>query len=771
MGSETYELVRGLIAPRKPKELVYDNIVKELDTHFTPSVNVIVERFKFYDFEKPQNQSVKEYIAKLRELARTCRFGKSTTDTALSPQQVLEENLRDKFICEMKKNTRIQQRLLAEHDLTFDKATEIALSMELALQGVHMVSGSTHFRQEVYKVSNQKPKKFQPKQPHKPIKPCFRCGSSGHNPAQCKFKTAQCNLCKKVGHIKSNYFALSNQKQNNSSKQQNMIETSGTTGTEVYDLFTLKKHHTERITTEIMMNGKSINMEVDTGAAVTIIDRNTFKQHYKAQQEPELRKTSDVLRTYTGQQIHVEGVADVSVETNGQTKTLQLMVVPGDGPSLLGRNWLHEVNLDWSSINRCGLTLIDDLLKKYSNVFDPDGNSPIKGVVAKIHVPENTKPLYFRARPLPYALKNNVDVEIDRLLAVKIIEPVEISEWAAPVVQILKKDETIRRCGDYKVTVNKVASVDTYPIPRIDDLYAKLSNWKLFTRLDMRHAYEQLHLDREDRKFVTINTHRGLFTYTRMPYGVSSAPSIFQRVIDAMFQGIPNVLCYLDDILITGSSDEQLMDTLDKVLDKLSEAGIHLKQSKCEFMKHSVVFLGHKVDSQGVHPAGATLDDIRDARPPTNLTELRSFIGMVNHYARFIRGLSGKLTHLHMLLRKDTKWFWGTKQQQTFVEMKNILSSPPLVVHYDPYKPLVLTTDASEYGVGAVLSHTMEDGTDRPIACFSRTLSPPEKKYSQFDKEGLSIIYGLEKFHQFVYGRHVTIVTDHKPTSNTVRRA
>ena len=136
---------------------------------------------------------------------------------------------------------------------------------------------------------------------------------------------------------------------------------------------------------------------------------------------------------------------------------------------------------------------------------------------------------------MPYALKNKVDVEIDRLLADKIIEPVEIREWAAPVVPILKKDETIRLCGDYKVTVNKFASVDPYPIPRIDDLYAKLSNGKLFTRLDMRHAYEQLHLDRESRKFVTINTHRGLFTYTRMPYGVSSAPSIFQRVIDAMF--------------------------------------------------------------------------------------------------------------------------------------------------------------------------------------------------------------------------------------------
>ena len=131
-------------------------------------------------------------------------------------------------------------------------------------------------------------------------------------------------------------------------------------------------------------------------------------------------------------------------------------------------------------------------------------------------------------------------------------------------------------CGDYKVTVNKVASVDTYPIPIIDYLYAKLTNGKLFTRLDMRHAYEQLHLDKESRKCVTINTHRGLFTYARMPYGLSSAPSILQRVIDAMFQWIPNVLCYLNDIFITGSSDEQHMTTLAKVLDKLSAVGIHM---------------------------------------------------------------------------------------------------------------------------------------------------------------------------------------------------
>ena len=145
---------------------------------------------------------------------------------------------------------------------------------------------------------------------------------------------------------------------------------------------------------------------------------------------------------------------------------------------------------------------------------------------------------------------NKVDVEIDRLLAANIIEPVETSSA-----------NTEEGLNDPKVTVNKVASVDTYPIPIINHIYAKLSNEKLFNRFDMRHAYKQLHLDTESRMFVTINSYRGLFIYTRMPYGVSSAPSIFQRVIDAMFQGIPNVLCSLNDVLSTGSSDEQHMDT------------------------------------------------------------------------------------------------------------------------------------------------------------------------------------------------------------------
>ena len=365
--------------------------------------------------------------------------------------------------------------------------------------------------------------------------------------------------------------------------------------------------------------------------------------------------------------------------------------------------------------------------------------------------------------PIPYVLTERLDTEIDRLLTDGIIVPVKHSNWAAPVVPLMKSDKSIRLCGDYKITVNKVADTDNHLIPKISDLYAKLGGGKWFSRLDMRHAYEQLELDKNSRKYVTINTHRGLFTYTRLPYGVAAAPSIFQRVMDSMFQGMPNVLVYLDDILVSGTTRDEHLKTLNLVLAKLSSSGFHLKKEKCDFMKTDVVFLGHKVDATGLHPIGATLTGIKNARIPTCVTELRSFIGMVNHYARFIKGLSSKLNPLHKLLCSGVKWFWGEQQKKAFNNIKELLSSPPIVIHYDANKPLVLTTDASEYGIGAVLSHVSTDGTDQPIACYSRTLSKAEKNYSQLDKEGLAVIFGLKKSHQFVYGRHVTIVSDHKP--------
>ena len=184
---------------------------------------------------------------------------------------------------------------------------------------------------------------------------------------------------------------------------------------------------------------------------------------------------------------------------------------------------------------------------------------------------------------------------------------------------------------------------------------------------------------------------------------------------------MPNVLVYIDDILITGKTEEDHLHTLELVLLKLNTYGFHLKKEKCAFLKSEVVFLGHKIDHRGIYPIVPTLDAITHAKVPSNVTELRSFIGMVNHYGRFIKQLSTKLKPLHNLLCADVQWHWGKQQSDAFTNIRKILSSPPIVVHFDQSKPLVLTTDASEYGIGAVLSHTTTD-CEHPIACYSRTL-------------------------------------------------
>ena len=376
---------------------------------------------------------------------------------------------------------------------------------------------------------------------------------------------------------------------------------------------------------------------------------------------------------------------------------------------------------------------------------------------------EDAQPKYFKARPVPYALKEKIENELDRLVEEGTIESVQFADWAAPIVPIVKEDKSIRICGDYKVTVNQVAKLDNYPIPKAEDLFATLSGGEKFTKLDMSQAYQQILLEEESKKYTTINTHKGLFQYNRLPYGVSSSPGIFQRTMENLLQGIPFVVVRVDDILVSGSNDEEHLANLEEVLKRLSEHGLRLKQKKCAFMVNEVVYLGQKINSQGIQPIQEKVRAIADAPSPKNVSEVRSYLGMINYYQKYLPNLSTILAPLHSLLEKGKSWKWNKEHQESFNKSKELLKSSQLLVHYDPEKKLILACDASPYGLGAVLSHRMEDYSEKPIAFASMSLSPAEKNYSQLDKEALAIVFGVKKFHQYVYGRQFVIQTDHKP--------
>ena len=237
-------------------------------------------------------------------------------------------------------------------------------------------------------------------------------------------------------------------------------------------------------------------------------------------------------------------------------------------------------------------------------MFKP-GLGTIKGHKADIQVKDGVSPVFRKARPVPYAVKEKVDREIERHEHEGVIKKVESSEWALPIVCVPKRNGSIRICGDFKVSLNPVLISNPYPLPNADDLVTTLAGGKSFSKLGMSNAYQQPELREESQKYLTINTHKGVYAYQRLTFGIATAPSTFQAAMDQILQGMANVVCYLDDILIASRTEEEHLATLDEVLSRLEKYGVVVNQSKCEFRTSSVEYMGHRIDEDGLHPLKA----------------------------------------------------------------------------------------------------------------------------------------------------------------------
>ncbi|CAK1591123.1 unnamed protein product [Parnassius mnemosyne] len=368
-----------------------------------------------------------------------------------------------------------------------------------------------------------------------------------------------------------------------------------------------------------------------------------------------------------------------------------------------------------------------------------------------------------RARPLAYALRAPVERALEQLVADGILTPVDRSDWATPIVPVVKKDGNIRICADYKLTLNKVIEVDRYPLPRVEDLLVRLQGGQRFSKIDLSQAYAQFVLD-ESAKYTVINTHKGLFRYNRLVYGLSSSPGIFQKHLEQLFN-LPYVGVFLDDIIITWRNTEEHISNLHKVFDRLQSYGLRVKKEKCVFFAESVNYLGYVISKDGIHTCPDKIKAIVDTPVPTNVSELRAYIGMIMYYAKFVKNIRTILAPLYNLLRTGIKFDWCDDCQRAFKKVKELLSSSKILMHYSSDLPIVLTCDASSVGVGAVISHLTPEG-ERPVAYASRSLTAAERAYSQIDREALAIVFGVRKYHQYLYGRKFILRTDHKPLTH-----
>jgi transposase InsO family protein len=378
-----------------------------------------------------------------------------------------------------------------------------------------------------------------------------------------------------------------------------------------------------------------------------------------------------------------------------------------------------------------------------------------------IHLKPHAKPVFFKPRDVPFSRRQAVKEELERLVQEGVLEHLDYSDYAAPIVAVSKPNGKVRICGDFKM-LNQQISVDQHPLPKLDELLDKLRGGVVYSKVDLADAYLQLELQDDAKKLCVINTPFGLYRYNRMCFGVASSPAQFQRCMDTMIADLPGVAAYLDDLIVTGSTQESHWKNLDKLLARLQEYGFRIRRDKCEFFKDSVEYLGHIIDKDGKRPSTSAIEAIEQLPRPQNIQELQAFLGKINYYGRFISSLSTKAAPLYKFLHKDAEFEWSSECDQAFTTLKNDVIQATQLTHYDESKPLILATDASQYGIGAALMQAI-DGVERPIAHASKTLNDHQKKYSQIEKEALSIIYGVTKYRQYLYGRKFTLVTDHQP--------
>lgn len=758
-----------LCAPDDPLTKPYTDLVDLLKNYLDPQASTLALQHKFIQREQHNGECIADFSTELKKLTMNCKFdcvcGKSIGDLLLRLQ----------FIRGLKDNE-IRTRLLQEREVKpFNDIVSIATAVELSKTESNMMSGlhpdcdSMNQLKHNNSFSNQRQKNEKIMRSNNSLidfnslkGKCFRCGNENHRANMCPFKDETCHSCKKEGHLARVCLNKNKPKKitrNVHFNEENIINDVSTHH-EIH-LFSDSKND-DKLKVTVTIDNKDITFEFDTGASLSTIAFSDFQRLF-----PEKRtfKTAVELRTYTGEIVKPRAVTFVQCDYRGRQFVGRLFLINKPVDPIFGREWMREVGLDFADIKSIEMSQgsqLNSLLEEFKNIFE-DGIGAIPDYKAKLILKENSQPIFIKPRQVPYGIKERVSNEIDRLEKLGIISKLEHSEWGTPVVPVVKPNGDIRLCADYKVTLNKLIKDENHPIPRIEDIFSSMAGGRFFCTLDIKSAYLHMVMDDESSKMQALSTHKGFYKVNRLMFGVKVAPSLWQKFMDNILQGVDGVQCFFDDLLVQGSTFEETLSKLRTVLLLLKKNNLRLNQDKCKFFERSVKYLGHIIDENGLHKCPDKIKAITEAKRPTNITELKSFLGLATYYSKFVPKLSEITYPLNNLLQKNKTFNWNTDCERSFIRLKNEITNDTILAHFNPSLQITLATDASPIGLGAVLSHRMNDGTERPIAFASRSLSKSESNYSQIDKEATAIYWGLKKFYPYCYGRKFTLITDHKP--------
>lgn len=516
-----------------------------------------------------------------------------------------------------------------------------------------------------------------------------------------------------------------------------------------------------------------LRIKVDTGSGGNTLPLRTYRQMFGDTPFSEvLRSDPDVrLTSYSGDPIKCFGSLTFDVRKESQHKAHQtkFYVVDVSGPAILGLpscRQLEIVNLnlhamaqapDQKSLMRPILT-IDQLQSAYPGSFDAIGKFKDP---AHLHLKDDAVPFCDPPRKVSIHLKPQIKQEIDKMETEGVIRRVtEHSDWCSSLVYVTKPDGSLRICLDPK-KLNGSLRRCPHRIPTLEELNPTFAGAQVFSKLDAKAGYWSIPLHEDSQMLTTFRTPFGRYCWTRLPFGLNVSQDIFQSRMDDMLEGLPGVASIADDIAVCGKTRSEHDDNLVRVMDRAAEYGLCMNSSKCAIAKPEITFFGNRYSKVGILPDPAKVKDLRKMATPESKEDVQRFLGLMTYLSPYIPHFANQSQPLRDLMKADVPFLWEADHQTCFEKLRIQVPLDKALAFYDTTKPLTLEVDASMKGLGAALTQE-----DRIIAFASKSLTQTQANYSNIEREALGLVFGIQRFHTYLFGRGFTAVTDHKPLVN-----
>lgn len=721
-------------------ERTVDEIIAKFDSFAIGELNETYERYVFNNRSQREDETFESFLSELQRLVKSCNYCDKCVDSILRDRIVL--GVRDKDT---------QKELLKSRGLTLAKSVDLCKAAETAnLQRV-LLNNPPHDA-----VSTIRKKGFNDNKPDKspvaparspPVKTCKYCNQQHQFlKSKCPAYGKVCSKCNGYNHFAS---VCRRGKKMYYVDEMTSSRPDSPEPTDLEWINTLKPTNGKLVKCRMILNQQSVPFLIDSGAAVNVIPEKfatDTKPHYTR------------LQIYGGENIDCIGKSTEYV-TNPKNKMeykVEFVVCKKNVQPILGLQTAQTMKLlRLQHNNFVQVNTINSSVLNHPAFNEGLGQFP---GTQTLQTDPAVKPVIMPDRRVPISVRDQLKRELDKLTNQNVIAPVtEPTPWVSQTVVAKKKNGDLRICIDPKY-LNKALLRERYTMPLLDDVLHELSQSTFFTKVDLRNGFWHVLLDDESSKLTTFQTCFGRYRWLRLPFGLSVSPEIFQRKVLELFGGKPGVVAVHDDIIIHGKDRAEHDKRLEQFLRDCELYNVKLNKDKLELASSSITFMGHIISDKGISTDPEKVKAIKNFPVPKSVTEVRRFLGMVQYLARYIPHLTDALHPIQNLTKKDTPFVWSSSQESAFLTIKKTIAESPQLSIYDESKELTIENDASEYGLGSVL---LQEG--KPLAFASRTLSECEKNYAQIEKELLAITFGLKKFHNYTYGRQVTVVTDHKP--------